>query len=323
MSVGEQTINEVTADEAGRAGYQNSHVKTPAPGPRPPARARGPRPPGCGKCRSHSADSRSPAPSGCRHRRASGWAPAECHSPAGEPAPGSPHRTYIRSENVDRIPQIPAHQRQAAVAIVAPADGHLLNAIAQPASQHQDLHIEHISVDLLPAENLPRRRAREKLEAALRVGYSFEAHHRMHEQPEALAAQLPVKRLPPLDLRLLHGARANRHVVALAQRWAQPGPELIELFDGYFVIGVRVTGDVTARQRHRLAHATALPAALLVADHSHRLALAGGFEGQLAGAVAAVGGHDNFIAQAARPEIAACLANGGGDSGGLIVGGQD
>src|ERR1039457_4654737 len=133
----------------------------------------------------------------------------------------------------------------------------------------------------------------------------------------------PKPGLSPLDLRGPHGARADRHVIALAQRWAQPGPELIELFDGYFVIGVRVTGDVTARHRHRLAHATALPAALVVADRADRRGLARGFEGQLAGAVAAVGAHDNFIAQAARPEIAACLANGGGDSGGLIVGGQD
>src|ERR1039458_338003 len=109
------------------------------------------------------------------------------------PRPGHAARARPDAENVDRIPQIPAHQRQAAVAIVAPADGHLLNAIAQPASQHQDLHIKHISVDLLPAENLPRRRAREKLEAALRVGNSLEAHHRMHEQPEALAAQLQAK----------------------------------------------------------------------------------------------------------------------------------
>src|SRR5580658_3364137 len=187
-------------------------------------------------------------------------------------------RSRADAENVDRVPQIPTHQRQAAVAIVAPADGHLLNAIAQPAGQHQDFNIEHIPVDLLPAENLPGRRAREKFEAALRVGNAFQAHHRMHEQPEALAAQLPVERLPLLDLRVPHGARAYDYIVALRRRCAQVRPELVELFDGYFVIGVRVTGDVATCQRHGLAHAAPLPGTLPVADHAHRLALPRGFE---------------------------------------------
>jgi hypothetical protein len=117
----------------------------------------------------------------------------------------------------------------------------------------------------------------------------------------------------------------EREPITTSQRltMGQPGPELIEFLDGYFVIGVRVTGDITARQSHGFAHAAALPAALPIADHPHRLALPGGLEGQLAGAVVAIGGYDDFIAQTARPEIAACLADGGGDGGCLIVGGQD
>ena len=97
----------------------------------------------------------------------------------------------------------------------------------------------------------------------------------MHEQPEALAAQLPVERLPAFDLRVPHGARADHHIAALRQ----PGAELIEFLDGYFVIGVGVTGDVTARERHGFAHAAAFSVALRVADHPHRLALPRGLEG--------------------------------------------
>src|SRR5580693_5135602 len=51
------------------------------------------------------------------------------------------------AENVNYVPQVSADQRQTAIAIVAPADRHLLNRVAQAAGQHQDLDIEHISID--------------------------------------------------------------------------------------------------------------------------------------------------------------------------------
>src|ERR1700722_4279674 len=169
--------------------------------------------------------------SGCLPR----W-PAPLSSPAsgsqdlGRPlgliAPAALRQPY--AENIDHVTRVSAEQRQAAVAIVPPADRYLLDAITQAPRYRQNLHVEHLSVDTLPAENLAGRLAREKLEAALRVGDALQAHHGVHEHPETLAPDLPEERLPLLDLRLPHGPRPDHHVIAPAEA----GPHFIELFDG-------------------------------------------------------------------------------------------
>src|SRR5260370_8556426 len=99
--------------------------------------------------------------------------------PASQPPPKPVFQTD--PENVAHVAQVAAHQVEAAVGVVTPADGHLPNAIAQTARDRQNFHVEHISVDLLPAKQLLGRGALEKLKPALRVVYSTKSAHGLRE----------------------------------------------------------------------------------------------------------------------------------------------
>src|ERR1035438_2420582 len=72
-------------------------------------------------------------------------------------------------ENVAHVAQVAAHQIEPAVGVVAPADGQLLDAVPQPLRDGQNLHVEHVAIDLLPPEQLLGHRVLEELEPALCV----------------------------------------------------------------------------------------------------------------------------------------------------------
>src|SRR5262249_54015241 len=66
------------------------------------------------------------------------------------------------AQPVDGVAHVAADQPQPAVAIVAPAHADLLHLVAQPVRQVQDLHVEHVAVDLLPREQVAGRVAVEE-----------------------------------------------------------------------------------------------------------------------------------------------------------------
>src|SRR6266536_528610 len=84
-------------------------------------------------------------------------------------------------ENVAYIAQVAAHQVEAAIGVVAPADRHLLNAIAEAARDRQNLDVEHVGVDLLTPENFLRRIALKELKSTLRVVDAGQADEGLHE----------------------------------------------------------------------------------------------------------------------------------------------
>src|ERR1039458_2038296 len=102
-------------------------------------------------------------------------------------------------ENIAHIAEVAPRQVQPAVAIVAPADRQLLDPIAQPPRDGQNLHVEHVAVDLLPAEQFLGHRVLEKLEPALRVLDPTEADHRLHKPAEAHTPDAPVQWLRPFN----------------------------------------------------------------------------------------------------------------------------
>src|ERR1017187_640698 len=77
-------------------------------------------------------------------------------------------------ENIAHVAQVAAHQIEPAVGVVAPTDGQLLDPVPQPLRNGQNLHVEHVAIDLLPAEQLLGDRVLEELEPALRVDRSEE-----------------------------------------------------------------------------------------------------------------------------------------------------
>src|SRR6185369_12102597 len=88
-------------------------------------------------------------------------------------------------ENVAHVAQVAAHQIEAAVGVIAPADGQLLDAVAEAPRDRENFHVEHVAVDLLAAEQLFRHRVLEELEAALRVLYAAQPDYGLHEEMES------------------------------------------------------------------------------------------------------------------------------------------
>src|ERR1043166_1577220 len=80
-------------------------------------------------------------------------------------------------ENIAHVAQVARDQLQAAVRIVAPRNRHLLDAVSEAPRDRQNLHVEHVAIDLLAPEELLRGVAREKFEPALRVLNSPHPHH--------------------------------------------------------------------------------------------------------------------------------------------------
>src|ERR1043165_1208078 len=109
-------------------------------------------------------------------------------------------------ENIAHVAQVARDQLQAAVRIVAPRNRHLLDAVPEAPCDRQNLHIEHVAIDLLPPEELLRGLAREEFEPALRILNSRQPHHGVHENRKSLRSDLPVERLFLFDF----GAAAPR-----------------------------------------------------------------------------------------------------------------
>src|SRR5689334_16755482 len=102
-------------------------------------------------------------------------------------------------ENVAHIAQIAGDQIETAIGIVAPTHGHLLDPVAQAARNRQDLDVEHVRVDLLPAEEFLGHVVPEKLESALRVVDARQSDDGLHEPEEPARSHAPVERLRALD----------------------------------------------------------------------------------------------------------------------------
>src|ERR1019366_9446547 len=202
-------------------------------------------------------------------------------------------------ENVAHVMQVAAHQVEPAVGIVAPADGQLLNPVAEAPRNRQNLHVEHVAVDLLPPEQLLGHRVLEELEPALRVLDAREADYRMHKPAESHAPDAAVKRLRPFD----EGAaapRPDRHIDTRGQQWTK----LVEIVDGYLVVRVGIADDLAGSDGHRLADAEPLAAPRGSAGGLQRRIGLRRFADDFPRAVGAIRGYDNLVAPAAALEIA-------------------
>src|SRR6185295_15214484 len=96
-------------------------------------------------------------------------------------------------ENVAHVAQVAAHQIEPAVGVIAPADRQLLDPVAEAPRDRQNLHVEHVAVNLLAAEQLFRHRVLEKLEAALRVLYAAQSDYGLHKEMESDGTHAPVE----------------------------------------------------------------------------------------------------------------------------------
>src|ERR1019366_5538508 len=216
-------------------------------------------------------------------------------------------------ENLDHVAQR-AYQVEPAVGVVAPADGQLLDPVPQAPRNGQDLHVEHVAVDFLPAEQLLGHRVLEELEAALRVLNPRETNHRVHEPAESHRPDAPVERLRAFDD---GGAapRPDRHVGARRQH----GTKLIEIVDGYLVVGVGIADDGAGGDGHRLADAEPLAAPRLGARSEERRISDRHLADDFPRAVGAIRRHNNLVTQAAAFEVADGFGDGIRNDAGLIV----
>src|ERR1017187_5915108 len=217
-------------------------------------------------------------------------------------------------ENVAHVAQVAAYQIEPAIGVVTPADRQLLDPVSQPSRDGQNLHVEHVAVDLLPAKQLLGDGTLEKLEPALGVLDPRQADHRPHKPAESHRSNAPVERLRPLDD---GGAapRPDRHIDACRQH----GTELVEILDGHLVIGVGIADDRAGCDGHRLAYAEPFAAPRIGAGGDERRSGDRHFAHDFAGAVGAIGCHDNLVAQAAAFEVANRFADGHRNDAGLIV----
>ena len=71
------------------------------------------------------------------------------------------------------------------------------NDLSRYLREAEDLDVEHVAVDPLAGEELPRDVAAEDLEAALGIGDVAQADQRMHDDPETERAHAAVPRLRP------------------------------------------------------------------------------------------------------------------------------
>src|ERR1017187_76344 len=217
-------------------------------------------------------------------------------------------------ENVAHVAQVATHQIEPAVGVVAPADGQLLDAVPQPPRDGQNLHVEHVAVDLLPPEQLLGHRVLEELEPALRVLDAREADYRMHKPAESHAPDAAVKRLRPFD----DGAaapRPDRHIDTRGQQWTK----LVEIVDGYLVVRVGIADDLAGSDGDRLADAESLAAPRIGAGGEQRRIGFRQFAHDFPRAVGAIRRHDNLVAQAAALEVAHSFADGYLNDAGLVV----
>src|ERR1051326_5909937 len=120
-------------------------------------------------------------------------------------------------ENIAHVANVSVQQFEAAVSIVVPADGHFLDAEPEAMGQRQDLHVEHVAIDLLQLEELEGDLPLEEFETALAVVHAGKADHQLHEIMKALGADLAVPRLAPLDFGPGQGAGAGDHFVTFRQ----------------------------------------------------------------------------------------------------------
>src|ERR1035441_5580657 len=192
-----------------------------------------------------------------------------------------------------------AYHVEPAVGVVAPTDGQLLDPVPQAPRDGQNFHVEHVAVDLLPAEQLLGHGVLEELEAALRVLDARESDHRVHEPAESHRPDAPVERLRAFDD---GGAapRPDRHIGARRQH----GTELIEIVDGYLVVGVGIADDGAGGDGHRLADAEPLAAPRLGAGGEERRIGDRHLADDFPRAVGAIRRHDNLVTQAAAFEVA-------------------
>src|SRR5450759_2827411 len=217
-------------------------------------------------------------------------------------------------ENVAHVAQVAAHQIQPAVGVVAPTDRQLLDPVAQPPRNRQNLHVEHVAVDLLAAEQLLGHRVLEELEPALRVLYAREADHRLHEPVESHRPDAPVERLRPFN----DGSalpRPDRHIHARGQHRTK----LVEILDRHLVVRVGIADDGTGSDGHRLADTEPLAAPRITARGVQQRIRPRHLAHDFARAIGAVGRHDNLVAQAAAFEVANGFADGYRNDAGLIV----
>src|SRR5438132_10845112 len=112
-------------------------------------------------------------------------------------------------EDVDEVPDVAAHQLQAAVAIIPPPNGDLSDGIGGLSGEIQNLHVEHITVDALTLEDGERRITTKELEAALRIRNVSQTDERVHEEAEGLRSEAPIQPLRALDERRLQPARPD------------------------------------------------------------------------------------------------------------------
>src|SRR5262249_54148203 len=133
--------------------------------------------------------------------------------------------------------------------------------VAAARCQVQNLDVEHVAVDALPAEQVPRHRTAEEFETTLRVVNIPQAEQQVHYEGERLRAETTMPRLRHLDARFGQPARADHDIVAESK----PRQPLVQLLDGHLVIGVEEADDLPARPLHGQPNAAALAAALAAA----------------------------------------------------------
>src|SRR5215470_8669703 len=218
-------------------------------------------------------------------------------------------------ENVTYVPQIASHQVQTTIGVVAPANRYLLDAIAEPPRDRENLHIEHVCVDLLPAEQFLRHIVPEEFEAALGVVDAGESDYRLHEPEKTLRAKATVKWLGALDGDALASPGADGDIRAAREDWAK----VVEFLDGDLIVRIGVSDDCTCRECYGVTDSKALAAPLLVADSGKRWVGLRHLTDDFARAVIAVGRYDDLIRQAAGVEVANSFADGCRDDTGLVV----
>ena len=219
------------------------------------------------------------------------------HSGVGANGRPGPHAD---AENILHVAEVAANQVEAAVAVIAPADGNLVNFESEALCQEQDFDIVHVAVDPLHGEDLFGHVMLEKLEAALGVGYGAQASDIPHEDAKAASAQPAEPGLGPFDLRRRKRSRPDDD----GATFGEDGGELIELFDGNFVIGIGEPDDGLGGEADGLTDAAPFAVAAGPADHAQSRILQAQRLDNLAGAIVAIRGDDDLVGIAAILEVA-------------------
>src|SRR5262249_4701123 len=154
--------------------------------------------------------------------------------------------------------------------------------------------------------------------AALRVANARQADDDLHDEPEALRADLAIPGLFSLDARVGHAARADDQVVTV-----EPRQQAIQFADGRLVVGVGEADHFAFGLGDRQADAAPLAAALGATQDTDSAIAAGQLGDLFARAVVAVGADDDLVIERLQVQMVSEVGQGVENAAGLVVGRDD